>query len=386
MPSLLIRLRQTTAQPTPSQFLHWQPGCWVQYYDDTPAKDPGKAFSTGEFDPGEAHRKQAQKCAVCFSLQAFHGSRTRDGLLSFRNLGVDVDLIPAADRTRIGAPEIDERKEAYLTRTLRPFPLRPHWLIETRHGFHLVFRVLPVRDPADVAAAEDLNRRLVRVLSGDPNAALLTQVLRVPGTRQFKDPSRPFLCRLLLDRSASIPPYPLSRVQSTLDAWEVFYGTADEQLPQQEGLNANPSGGGGVPAVGSRRDRLQSGLNGKSRAPDWWQEVLAGVPEGQRNSSAARVAGGILGRLPEAFWELAGWGGLKEWNARNALPLAERELRAVYASIARRERGRRHRTPTRLPTSRKPLHPHVGPDHVSAGRARGEDAPPTSFHTSHADQ
>jgi hypothetical protein len=341
MPNLLIRLRQSTAQPTPAQFLHWQPGCWVQYYDDTPAKEPGKALSTGEYDPGEARRKQAQKCAVCFSLQAFHGSRTRDGLLSFRNLGVDVDLVPTADRIRLGASEIDERKEAYLTRTLRPFPLRPHWLIETGHGFHLVFRVLPVREPAEIGAAEILNHRLVRTLSGDANAALLTQVLRVPGTWQFKDPARPFLCRLLLDRASVIPPYHLSRVRSTLDAWEVFHGTTVGQVPHQEGLNANESAGGRVSPAERSQHRLPAGLNGKSGAPNWWHEALAGVSEGRRNSSAAQVAGGILGRLPEVFWEIACWGGLKEWNTRNAVPLPERELRTVYESIARREYHRR---------------------------------------------
>ena len=49
-------------------------------------------------------------------------------------------------------------------------------------------------------------RRIVdnRALGGDENAVLLTQVLRVPGAYQFKDPRAPFLCRLLLDNAATI--------------------------------------------------------------------------------------------------------------------------------------------------------------------------------------
>src|SRR5439155_14050011 len=74
-----------------------------------------------------------------------------------------------------------------------------------------------------------------------------------------------------------------------------------------------------------------------------WREGLAGVPEGLRNATAASLAGKILGRLPEELWETAGWGGLKEWNGRNAGPLPERELRSVFESIARRERMKRLR-------------------------------------------
>jgi len=63
--------------------------------------------------------------------------------------------------------------------------------------------------------------------------------------------------------------------------------------------------------------------------------------EGERNVTAASLAGKILGRLPEELWETAGWGGLKEWNSRNQAPLSERELRSVFESIARREAAKR---------------------------------------------
>src|SRR5438045_7968955 len=93
----LPTLRQIP-QTTPSKFLLAQPGCWVQYYDDTPTKDPKKALSAQSFDVVIARRKQQDRCAVCFSLQAFGDARTKEELLSFRNLGVDVDLVSASER------------------------------------------------------------------------------------------------------------------------------------------------------------------------------------------------------------------------------------------------------------------------------------------------
>src|SRR5712691_7039348 len=102
-----ISILRQTAQPGPQRYLRDHPGCWVQYYDDTPAKDPVKALSARWFDPAVAERKQREKCAVCFSLQAFRGARTKDGVLSFRNLGVDVNLIPASERATLTAAQID---------------------------------------------------------------------------------------------------------------------------------------------------------------------------------------------------------------------------------------------------------------------------------------
>ena len=249
MTSLLATLRDTTPQPTPAKFLHWQPGCWIQYYDDTAAKDPAKALSVPTFDPVIAERKQREHCAVGFSLQAFAGGRTREKFLSYRNLGVDVDLVRAPERWSLATAEIDRRKEEYLEQCLRPFPLRPHWLIETRHGFHAIFRVIPLTESAAVRAADELNRRLVRALRGDENAVLLTQVLRVPGTYQFKDPAHPFLCRLLQDLATTIKPYPLDVVRHALAGQEPpsGAGSAIEQLPTR------PAVGGGN---GPRRSRV----------------------------------------------------------------------------------------------------------------------------------
>ena len=94
------------------------------------------------------------------------------------------DAVPLPPPVRLTMPTevIDARKDAYLRYVILQFPLKPHWVIETRHGFHALFRVQPQREPKRVGEAEALSRRLVRVLRGDANATLLTQLLRVPGT------------------------------------------------------------------------------------------------------------------------------------------------------------------------------------------------------------
>ena len=322
----LADLRKTPQVP-PTRFVAWQPGCWVQYYDDTEAKDAAKALAARTFDVKVARRKQLQKCAVCFSLQAFDKARTKQELLCFRNLGVDVDLVSAAERFTLSSEQIEQRKQDYLTGCLFPFPLEPHWLVETKHGFHVIFRVQPLRQPALVREVLALELRLVRALQGDENAALLTQVFRVPGTLQFKGKPPAFLTRLLLDNAPKIPPYETGAVRAVLDAWEVFHHKQSMDTPS---------------ATKPPADAMRATL---------WRKGLAGIDQGQRNATAAALVGAILGRLPEDLWETAGFGGLKEWNARNVVALPERELRTVFLSIARREYAKRTR---RQPSS--PFH------------------------------
>ena len=318
MSSLLASLREHAAPLTPEGFLAHHPGAWVQYYDDTPAKYPTKALSAPAFDRATAQAKQADSCAVCFSLQAFDGARTADRLIRVQNLGVDVDLGEAADGTPADDETVEAAKEYYLRDFLPRFPLRPHWIVETRHGLHLVFRLRPVTDAQEVRDALALNRRLVTALRGDETAVLPTQLLRVPNTLQFKEPDRPFLCRPLVDNAATLATYEMAVVEEAVRGIE-------EGRPR-----TTPKAGPQTPADPPRSWRA-------------WRKGLAGVPKGERNATAASLAGGLLGRLPNELWDIGGWGGLKEWNARNAEPLADHELRSVFDSIARRERNRRGR-------------------------------------------
>jgi hypothetical protein len=318
MSTLLQTLRQHALPLTPEEFLNYHPGCWVQYYDDTAAKNPALGLSVPAFDREVARTKQGERCAVCFSLQAFEGARKADRLVCVQNLGVDVDLGRGGYGEPLPPEQLDTAKDDYLRQCLLNFRLRPHWLTETGHGFHAVFRLKPIRDPQLIRTALTVNRRLVTALRGDENAILPTQVLRVPNTYQFKDPARPFLCRLLLDNARSLPSYELSAVEDALSQWDVG------------------------PRHGPQSQRPDPRRSARARRPESnWQAGLAGVPEGVRNAVAASIIGSILVRLPQDLWEVAGWGGLKEWNCRNGVPLPEPELRAVFDSIARRERRKR---------------------------------------------
>jgi hypothetical protein len=69
---------------------------------------------------------------------------------------------------------------------------------------------------------------------------------------------------------------------------------------------------------------------------NWLSAVINGVGEGQRNDSAARLAGYFL-RLTRGHEEGA-YFALRTWNAQNKPPLSDSELRQTIASVARREK------------------------------------------------
>ncbi|MEW6573482.1 MAG: bifunctional DNA primase/polymerase [Bacillota bacterium] len=90
--------------------------------------------------------------------------------------------------------------------------------------------------------------------------------------------------------------------------------------------------------------------------PSWVLKLLQGVPQGQRNDAATRLAGHWLARLPgDEVWLL-----LTEWNTRNSPPLPERELKAIFESVARRE-ARKPRRPNGEAKQETPPEPVVIP-------------------------
>lgn len=68
-----------------------------------------------------------------------------------------------------------------------------------------------------------------------------------------------------------------------------------------------------------------------------WEQVAQGVPEGQRNETAASYAGKLLSQLTPELWESAAWPALVAWNERNTPPLEKTELRGIFESIRERE-------------------------------------------------
>jgi hypothetical protein len=227
----LETLRQQAPRISPDRFLAYHPGCMIQYFDDTEAQQGAKASSASFYSPTVAARKQLDRCAVCFSLQAFAGRRSRESITAFRNLGVDVDLATEQDRWTLRAAELDRRKDAYLRNWILPFPLKPHWLIETRCGFHVIFRVQPRSDGQGIALGLEINRSLIRALHGDESAGQLTQVLRVPRFYQFNSRRQPFRCKLLIDNAEAFNPYDFLTVSCAIREWEARNGKTNPQQP-----------------------------------------------------------------------------------------------------------------------------------------------------------
>jgi hypothetical protein len=76
--------------------------------------------------------------------------------------------------------------------------------------------------------------------------------------------------------------------------------------------------------------------SGRVTGKDWVSEVIDGVADGQRNDTAASLAGYFL-CLTKCHEESA-YFALRAWNALNKPPLSDKELRNVVTSIAARER------------------------------------------------
>jgi len=81
--------------------------------------------------------------------------------------------------------------------------------------------------------------------------------------------------------------------------------------------------------------------NGNGKPKEHWDAISKGVTSGNRNQSAAELAGFLFSKIGDVFdnsliavqWEL-----FQGWNTRNQPPLPEPELRTTFESILKRER------------------------------------------------
>jgi hypothetical protein len=275
----------------------------VQYFDDGPVKDGRKALATPHFDALEARRKQQDGCGVFFSPNSFDGMRRTENLRYVQAAYIDVDL--KREKEPVTEAEFRERLTAALA-DLQACPLPPHAVIRTKNGLQAVWRVEPLPPAQGLPLFQETVDLLIRQFRADPAARDVTRVLRLPGFLHLKNPAEPFPCTLLHGDVAA-QPHRLAELRDALRPWSPpSAAPAPAQVPAKT-----------------------------------WAKALPGVAAGERNQAAVVVAGKLLCHLPEELWETAGWGGHREWNGRNTPPLPERELRRVFDSVARRERGKR---------------------------------------------
>lgn len=63
--------------------------------------------------------------------------------------------------------------------------------------------------------------------------------------------------------------------------------------------------------------------------------VVLGVNAGNRNMTATRLVGSLIGKYPKEEWELVVWPLLKAWNQTNVPPAPENEIRTTFDSIVK---------------------------------------------------
>lgn len=71
-----------------------------------------------------------------------------------------------------------------------------------------------------------------------------------------------------------------------------------------------------------------------------WDSILPGVGQGSRNQNASEMIGKMLKPFKISEWENV-WEMIKGWNNLNIPPLSEKELRATFVSISKREAATR---------------------------------------------
>lgn len=174
---------------------------------------------------------------------------------------------------------------------IKQFPIPPTIIIDSGNGFHLYWllkEVIQIEGQDDIFKIESYLKGVANAIGGDSQAAELARILRIPGSKNLKDPLAPLPVKII--------EYEPSR-QYNLHDFNTYI-----VIPNHATVQSNKSG--------------------------WIRDALLNLSEGNRNGSFAKIAG----RLRVEGWEAPDIIALLEPHAvKCSFPLAElhREIEGI---------------------------------------------------------
>ncbi|NWF91927.1 MAG: AAA family ATPase [Syntrophaceae bacterium] len=225
----------------------------------------------------EAHRSQNVFFGVATRK---NGVGTKKGVIEIPCLWVDLDL-----------KEFTEEGMKMIRKRFKEFPLKPSLVVNSGGGVHLYWKLKEPLSDAEIAIAEDYLKRLASFFEADTASTDASRILRMPGTLNYKY-SPPRKVRIKILRS------------------DLAYNLLDFDF---------------LPSIETTEE-------GKLQGPPmgWENELLSGVPEGERNIAITRLTGRYLGKglsrneiLPI----------LLDANSRFVPPLPLKEIERVLDSM-----------------------------------------------------
>jgi putative DNA primase/helicase len=185
--------------------------------------------------------------------------------------------------------DFKQTPEEEVLKHINAFTLRPSIHVMSGGGVHLYWVLETPATSKDIAKIEDINRRLADYFGGDKGSAEAAHILRLPGTMNMKyDPPRP----VILSYSRQ----------------DMLYNVND--------FNFLP--------MCVERSIVPKSIFG------WHDDILQGVPEGQRHDKALQLVGRYLGKKLSTD-EISTI--VHNWNQLNHPPLPDDEINSVVKGI-----------------------------------------------------
>lgn len=163
-----------------------------------------------------------------FAVNVMNGDvRKKTEVAKITALHIDIDLKGV----------IEDRKT--IEATLRKLKCAPTFTVMSGNGYHVYWLLKTPLGPANIPSHEKMLERLCAVLAGDKSAAEVSRVLRLPGSRNSKDPDNIKLVALMKGRTLS------SGKRYTVDELDAWIEESDRLLtykPPPQKLNGTCNG------------------------------------------------------------------------------------------------------------------------------------------------
>lgn len=189
-----------------------------------------------------------------------------------QTLWADIDTLDPAHLKQVG--EI-----------LKPHHLYPSVMVRSGHGWHLYWFLI---EAIPAAEAVGIMREIARVLGGDPKTHDAPRILRLPGTKNWKDPAKPVDCVMVRYKADRFNASDFTDKLSTVATMSPPTKIAAKAAPAAEVQKAAPP-----PRADAARTFLDvpADANGSAHLYHFANALAPWWNEGRRHALALAVAG-----------------------------------------------------------------------------------------------
>lgn len=222
--------------------------------------DPSTQSKSGINSQVEKPEMNEGKYGAYFTVNGFQGGYKETNLVSLNAFFADIDWEEGIDIT------VKKQRIQNVFIQCEELNLSPSYIVETKKGCHIYWILEKPETKEKIEEWKAIENTIIEKIGGDDNAKDPCRILRIPGTKHWKDPLNPFTIKIWCDTGSR---YSWEQIKKVFPP-SLIHGKAHQKTPLTALVGLKQGGEGRNPAIAKLIGKLIKNLHHSK----WREEVL----------------------------------------------------------------------------------------------------------------